>query len=295
MKHTAILIIALFLAMQNNCNAQNKPVKKEVDKSKTTEVKKDQKVNKETNLKILASGSYSGVEEPFIFVVRDKQALEKLSDLPLNKIEFKEDVDFEKNIVVAAFAGEFRTGGYSVEINETDGKVFVNLNSPPKDGMVTQALTQPFSVVLVPIKEGESLNLEVSDYWKDKSQNYSVKSGSVEYSGGIAGIHKQYETDGKIQVYKLGNFLTLILDIKGKDKESNRKLSAIITGELKDNSLVVENINGGNLIGIPHPSMKFEAKFSDDKISINLIAEDENSPVRDGFSGRGNFEAVKVN
>jgi hypothetical protein len=281
--------------MQNNCNAQNKPVKKEVDKTKNTEVKKDKKVNKETNLKVLASGSYSGVEEPFIFVARDKESFEKLSNFPLNKIEFKENVDFEKNIVVAAFAGEFRTGGYSVEINQTDGKVFVNLKSPPKDGMVTQALTQPFSVVLVPIKEGESLNLEVSDYWKNKSQNYSVKSGSVEYSGGIAGINKQFETDGNIQIYKLGNFVTLVLDLKGKDKDSNRKLSTIITGELKDNSLVVENINGGNLIEIPHPPMKFEAKFSDDKISINLIAEDENSPVRDGFSGRGTFEAAKVN
>ncbi|MGI8542524.1 MAG: protease complex subunit PrcB family protein [Aridibacter sp.] len=303
MKHITVLIITLFLAMQNNCNAQNdgnKVSRKEIDKTKNTEVKNNTKVkqDKETkeknNLKVLTDGSYSSVEDKFIFVARDKKSFETLSKL-FDDFELKEKIDFEKNIVVAAFAGMLTTGGYSVEINETGGKISIKLNSPPKGGMVTQVLTQPFSVVLIPLNKDESLNLAVSDYWKDKSQNYSIKSGSIEYSGGIAGIHKQFEPEGTIQVYKLNKFVTLVLDLKGKGKESSRKLSEVISGELQDNSLTVENIHGGNLIEIPHPPVKFGADFSDNKISIKLVAEDKNSPVRDGFSGKGTLEAVKVN
>ncbi len=296
MKHTALLIIALFFAVQNTCNAQNnsKPVtRKETDKSTNTKVKKEKKVKTENNLKVLASGSYSEMEEPFIFVARDKESLEKLKNLPINNIEIKEEIDFEKNVVVAAFAGTMRTGGYEVEITGTDSKVSVNLDSPPKDAMVTQALTQPFSVVLVPLKNDESLNLEVSDYWKDKAENYSVKTGSVEFSGGIAGIRQRFDTEGSIRVYRLNKFVTMIFDIKGKDKESGRKFSDVISVELADDSLKVENITGGNLIERPHPPMKLDADFSADKISVMLITQNEKTSVSDGFTGKAVLEAVK--
>lgn len=297
MKHTALLIITLFLGMQSNCNPQTKNtanIEKNTNKAKKAEIKKDKKKENENKLKILASGSYSGVEEPFIFLARDEKSMQQLSRL-LNNIKIKENVDFEKNIVVAAFAGIQNTGGYSVGFDESNGKVSVKLNSPPKDVMVTQVLTQPFSVALVPLVKGKNLNLEVSDLWKNKTRNYQVESGSFEFSGGIAGVRKQFETEGSIQIYRLDDFVTLILNLKGKEKESDRKLYDIISGEIENNSLIFEEINNGNFIDNPHPPLRFEAEFSVDKLLIKLNAVDENSPIRDGFAGGGTLEAVKIN
>ncbi len=297
MKFINFLTITLILGITTSCFAQTnvKRVDKKMkeDKPNPVRLEKDKKSQKTTNLKVLAKGGYSGVEEPFIFVARDQKSLNKIVNFPLNKIEIKEEVDFDKNMVVAAFAGTKRTGGYSVEINKNGNKLSINLNAPPKNAMVTQALTQPFAVVLVPIKEGESLNFEIADTWKSKSQNYEVKNGLVEFSGGIAGISKKFVPKGKIAIYRLGNLSTMILDLKGSDQESSRNLSEIVSGEIIENSLKVKNINSGTLIENPHPPMNFSANFSCDKISIILSAEGEFN-VSDGFKGKGTLEAQKI-
>lgn len=68
-------------------------------------------------------------------------------------------VDFDKQTVVAIFAGTKPTGGYSVKVTKvTDqsrpGKpstavVDYEVISPPPDAMVTQALTYPYVVVRI--------------------------------------------------------------------------------------------------------------------------------------------------
>lgn len=297
MKFINFLTITLLLGITTSCFAQTNvervDKKMKEDKPLPVRAKIDKQTHKTTNLKVLAKGGYSGIEEPFIFAVRDENSLEKLVNFPLNKIEIKEEVDFEKNMVIAAFAGTKRTGGFSVEINKKGNELSILLDAPSKDAMVTQALTQPFAIVLVPIDAGESLKFKIAETWKSKSQNYQVKNGSVEFSGGIAGVIKKYVPQGTIELYRLGNFSTMILDLKGSGKDSDRSLSEIVSGEIIDNCLQVENINGGTLIESPHPPMNFRANFSDAKISIKLSAEGA-SDVRDGFSGKGTLEAQKI-
>lgn len=299
MKYITLLIITILLGITTNCFAQT-PVKKDYKQMKKDEpipvkTKKGEKSVSETSLKVLAEGSYSGVEEPFILVARDQASLEKISNFPINKIDIKEQVDFEKNIVIAAFAGTKRTGGYSVEISKSGDEISIALLAPPSDAMVTQALTEPFAIVLVPLAENNLMDFKIAETWKSKSQTYQVKNASFEFSGGFAGIQKRFKPKGEIEIYRLNNYVTMILKLKGNDEKLERKLSEIITGEIKDNLLSVEKIGGGTFIENPHPLMKLNAKFSADKILVDLNAHDADYNVSDGFEGKGKFEAVKVN
>lgn len=68
-------------------------------------------------------------------------------------------VDFEKEMVLAVFAGEKRTGGHRIQLekvllkqSQTKPKYYVlyRETAPPADAMVTMALTYPSHVVVVP-------------------------------------------------------------------------------------------------------------------------------------------------
>jgi hypothetical protein len=64
-------------------------------------------------------------------------------------------VDFATDVVIGVFAGERRTGGYSVQIVGIDrgaGDVVVayRVIEPGRDAMVTQMLTSPFHLVRLP-------------------------------------------------------------------------------------------------------------------------------------------------
>jgi hypothetical protein len=69
-------------------------------------------------------------------------------------------LDLEKQMVIVVYAGEKRTGGYSVEVKSLevkDKKLIVHwkLNSPGPDDIVTQAITHPQLVLLVDRFDGE--------------------------------------------------------------------------------------------------------------------------------------------
>lgn len=64
-------------------------------------------------------------------------------------------IDFAKNTVLAVFMGQKPTSGYSVRISEVtkvDGEVVVRVKeaSPPKGAMVSQVITHPFHIIVVP-------------------------------------------------------------------------------------------------------------------------------------------------
>lgn len=70
------------------------------------------------------------------------------------------NVDFSKHIVLAAFLGQQRTGGYDIRITRvtrTVGGATVHVweTRPEPGGMVTQALTAPVHFVVVPKVDGK--------------------------------------------------------------------------------------------------------------------------------------------
>ncbi len=66
-----------------------------------------------TDMKILAEGAYSEIEQPFVAVVRDAETYAVLRELVGALPEMSES-DFSKHVVIAAFLGTRSTGGYSV-------------------------------------------------------------------------------------------------------------------------------------------------------------------------------------
>jgi anti-sigma-K factor RskA len=107
-------------------------------------------------------GTYSGLTKPGAMVVTDEAAWENLWRLMhANLIEKPPTpaVDFSEYAVVGAFLGMKTTGGWAiriVEVRVANGKlvVVVHETSPRPGDLVTMALTQPFSVVVVPREIG---------------------------------------------------------------------------------------------------------------------------------------------
>jgi len=71
-----------------------------------------------------------------------------------------DSIDLKKQMIIAIYAGEKPTGGYSIELKSLEVKdkklvVHWNLKSPGPDDIVTQAITHPALVLLVDRFDGE--------------------------------------------------------------------------------------------------------------------------------------------
>lgn len=118
---------------------------------------------------VLEQGLYSGVQTQRFETIRDEAGLRSLwqvhaknlsppADLP--------DVDFSKEMVIVAFAGQKNSGGYQLNITgfqRHDGHINVSLSltQPGPDCLVTEAATQPYVIVKVK-QSGEPISFQVS-------------------------------------------------------------------------------------------------------------------------------------
>lgn len=290
------VIISLSLA---GCASAQTNKRKTVENSKPKTAKTIEKTSMEKpagkpmsdNIKVLAEGSYSKIEQPFVFVARSNETYTQLQNLVENLPSVLE-IDFSKTAVVAAFAGTKNTGGYSVSIKSASGKVSIDTVNPPKDAMLTQAITAPFKVALVALEENNSINLELSARWKNVMQTYRITSGAFEYSGGFAGIRKEFGADGTIGVLIFGDNATLVFNLNGKGAEKTRKLSEAASGLIKDGRVDLAQLDAGNFSENPKPPLKVSGTIANNKLS--LVFEPLPSRISDGFQARGKIEAVKA-
>jgi hypothetical protein len=102
-------------------------------------------------------GSQSDVRSERTVVARDPQAWQDLWDLagrtPPRALP-------DGAMAIAVFMAERRTGGYAIEIDSVDREaggavVRYRIREPAPGSMVTQALTAPYVVRLVPAAPGE--------------------------------------------------------------------------------------------------------------------------------------------
>ncbi len=95
-------------------------------------------------------GVTSGIKEAGFFVLRTEEEWQRFwrrhasSDPPV--------VDFSREMVIAAFMGEQRTGGFSIEIQKVEDKggllkVLVQKTLPAPESPVLQVLTQPYHII----------------------------------------------------------------------------------------------------------------------------------------------------
>ncbi len=106
------------------------------------------------------SGHNSAQDAPRRVVIRDDDDWEQLWKamhgriIPMPEVP---EVDFQKHMVLGAFMGTKRTGGYAVRITRVvqNDRIVVSVRerAPGPGDMVTMALTSPYHVVVVPLSE----------------------------------------------------------------------------------------------------------------------------------------------
>ena len=74
-------------------------------------------------------------------------------------------VDFDEQYVIAVFAGEKSTGGHAIKVEAiTDENavrnVAITLETPSSDCLVTDALTSPFQIIVVPFSDRELIRTD---------------------------------------------------------------------------------------------------------------------------------------
>lgn len=242
------------------------------------------------DLSVIAEGSFSSVEKPFVFVARSPETFAQLQKLIENLNVTK--IDFTKTAIVAAFAGTKPTGGFSVTITKASDKIKIDLLAPPKNAMVTQALTAPFKVVLIPVENDAALTLYVSPNWKNSIQIYKVSKGEFEYSGGITGRGSKFNASGTINVINFGNLVTLFFDLSGKGTERSRKLFDAASGALNGGKIGLTRLSAGNFAQNPKPSVKVNGTVSGKKLSLTFEPLPTN--VADGFQVSGKIIAARI-
>ena len=109
----------------------------------------------EISFTTIAEGNYSGISKKKNITISNQKDFEKIWEecysiqIPKPKTP---QINFEKECVLIAFAGEFSSGGYKVELANINKKrrsmnVDVINTIPGSDCNVTSAMTQPFHMI----------------------------------------------------------------------------------------------------------------------------------------------------
>ncbi len=112
------------------------------------------------------TGAQSGIHKAETMVIRDAGDWTKLWRRHARG-EKAPSVNFGQNMVVVVYAGMRRTGGYSVKftgMKEQNGAIVISavVEAPPKDAIVTQAITYPFAMQSYP-RTTKMVTVEVTD------------------------------------------------------------------------------------------------------------------------------------
>lgn len=102
-------------------------------------------------------GYYSGYSEKKFLVIKTPEEWRKVWNIHAGiKLPVPEppEIDFNRQMIVAVFAGEYSTGGYAIKIDsieKTETKILVNIaeSKPKRDTITTQALTQPYQITQI--------------------------------------------------------------------------------------------------------------------------------------------------
>jgi hypothetical protein len=247
-----------------------------------------------SDLKILAEGFHSSINEPFIAVIREAgtyDALTKLEgSLPRLDAGF-----FDSNAVVAAFLGQRNTGGYAVEIaHEPNGQIRVTERKPGKGMMVPQMITSPFKIVSFSIGASSPI-VAAGDSWKPKNQSFHVETGKFVMSGGISGRTEEYGLEGKVDVMKEGGLVTFNFILKNAGETNGHLLFEVATGIVDSEGLItIKKMSALTLVNQPNSGLQARGRFIDRGTRLTLDFESLPPVIADGYTGSGTIEATII-
>ncbi len=109
----------------------------------------------ELTFETISKQAYSGHEMKADYVIRDAEDWQDLWSITNSQIipePGMPNVDFNNEMIIAAFQGEHSTGGYSIEIlkiieKENSVEVFIRETTPEPGAILTQAFTQPYHII----------------------------------------------------------------------------------------------------------------------------------------------------
>lgn len=244
-------------------------------------------------VKVIEAGAQSRVSEAFVAVARDAQtyaAIRRLHEgLPELGPEF-----FRERAVAAAFLGRRNTGGYAVEIaRDSAGALRVSEVAPPKDAMVTMALTAPYSVVSFALRPEQPVRLQPGDAWRRRARPYRVREGEFTMMGGFAGVRQRFKLVGTFGVLRHKNLATFIFDLTGEAADAApRTLSDAATGTVDASRRVaIAQLDPGSFVHPPRRAMRADGIFSPGENRLTLKLDATQLAVADGFGGFGTLEA----
>jgi hypothetical protein len=297
---TALLLLTGAAPACDNSPAQNKNVSSQNSKPLN---KNTQSSNKGTGdmtdpaVKTLAEGAFADAAEPFVAVIREASTYSELKKIVSGLPDLDDDA-FNKGAVVAAFLGQRSTGGYSVDVRMApDGRVRISQAGPPKGTMVTQVLTSPFKVVLVPTNGPEAkLNLDSEAVGKNYGKEMKVEKGQFTMTGGFAGRTEEFGLDGNLRVMKMGGLISVAFNLKGVNSKKARTLQTIATGTIDPSGkLQIPRFDAGTLIEPPQPFLTASGTLASDFSTLDLTMKSVLSRIiADGFVGNGSLTAGAV-
>jgi hypothetical protein len=244
-------------------------------------------------LKTLAVGSQSAVEDPFVAVIRDDETYARLRKIEKNLPKLEPDF-FQLNVVVAGFLGSRNTAGYSVEISRNDkDQIRIAEKAPPKDAMTAQVITSPFKVVSFAPNGSTAVELSVDEIFRQHAELYRVSSGTFNFSGGLTGKTESFQVTGKLQLTRLGTLITIGFALVSSGSEQERSLRGSATGFIKDGQIVINKLSHGSLVDPPSGELQVSGRFLEkNRLDLQLVTQPFTVP--ESYGGAGTLQAELV-
>ncbi len=248
-----------------------------------------------TEIKVLAEGAHSNIQDSFVAIVRDAETYAALRKLDSTLPDLSEDF-FKTDAVVAAFLGERRTGGYSVEITRTADTIHVAEKRPGKGLMLIQMITSPFKVVTIAGGASSALSLTVDDTWQERLFPFNISSGQFKTTGGIAGAMRSFKLEGSLGIMvESSNLVTLLFSVRGTDPAKKRALVDSATGVVTNaGQVIINRLSAGTLVDRPNSGLTATGQLTNSDSEVLLILVSQPSMIADGYRGTGTLSASMV-
>ncbi len=254
-------------------------------------------------MKVLAEGSHSAIQEPFIAVCRDNETYQALKKLDGGLPELDKDF-FQSHTLLAAYLGTRNTGGYGIEVvrkgdpninfpdpNRT--RFEVTEKAPAKDAMVTQALTSPFKIVSLEVNGTPPIILSLGYAWRQKQQLYRITSGTLSTGGGFAGASEQFELHGELLTLQTSDLISFYISLRGAGSKE-RFLSDFATGIIQKDLLTIKRMTADFFVDGPNAGFSANGTCKVREGSLTLQLASLRAIVSDGYSGGVSLEAKRV-
>jgi PrcB C-terminal len=111
-----------------------------------------------SSFQTIAQDFIGGLTNTKFMVINNQKALTEVYDL-INKSRYPKletpKIAFKKETVIALFLGEKNSGGYAIDVDQVLNKkdkisVIYKVISPKQGEMVTNVMTQPFTIIKIP-------------------------------------------------------------------------------------------------------------------------------------------------